>query len=409
MKLFNKKYLAVAVALAATANTGAAFAFADENPIDWTGVGDCHLVDNNFLPPGRGGLEQFDTPPGAAGPAPGGLGQSRGWIGHPCPQLRPNHYAPGQNGNLPGTTTEPGRFFGSVQTLSDDGITHTVVTPQGQFEKRSPFDEPPGANFINTVDSNLVDFLGREMPNTQPSALGSSEYMLHDGNVGLVDIDKTSPADDLDAIIDKIEASYKHGAKISKKDIQFAIDIIEGNTIDRAYSGYPLLHYNGPNKLGLVTPLDAAGNDARVSGLPTVSGVLDVGMIYYDQHIEATVSLIDPSLVQEVPWKINYHVKILTGGIEDFSPMVMAFDAVVDARVSPPIEGRGPFHASMDQSYFPMLEEGKQYDITIKQNKGKHLNLIYTWGWRIHPPRVQVAENALKVAGGLTLLEHEEV
>jgi len=62
-----------------------------------------------------------------------------------------------------------------------------------------------------------------------------------------------------------------------------------------------------------------------------------------------------------------------------------------------PANGRGPFNASMDQSYFPMLDEGKEYHIKIKQTKGKYYNLTYTWGWRIHPPRVQVSENALKV------------
>jgi len=27
---------------------------------------------------------------------------------------------------------------------------------------------------------------------------------------------------------------------------------------------------------------------------------------------------------------------------------------------------------------------------------GKYYNLTYTWGWRNHPPRVQVSENACK-------------
>jgi len=155
------------------------------------------------------------------------------------------------------------------------------------------------------------------------------------------------------------------------------------------------LHYNGPNKLGIVEPIyDENG--------VKVGGQLEVNMIYFDQHIESDTALIDVSQVMDVPWNITYKVNILTGGIEDFSPMVMNFDRN-------PNDTRGPFHASMDQSYFPMLAEGTQYEINIKETYGKHYNLTYTWGWRIHPPRVQVSENANKtIPNGMTLLEVEQ-
>jgi hypothetical protein len=41
----------------------------------------------------------------------------------------------------------------------------------------------------------------------------------------------------------------------------------------------------------------------------------------------------------------------------------------------------------------------------VKMAPGKYYNLTYTWGWRIHPPRVQVSENALKSLGGQTLVQ----
>jgi hypothetical protein len=146
---------------------------------------------------------------------------------------------------------------------------------------------------------------------------------------------------------------------------------------------------NGPNKIKKVEPiLDNEGN--------VVSGNVDVNLIYFGQHIEGDTAFVDPSDVQEVPWTITYHVNILTGGIEDFSPMVMNFNRILGPDGQ---ERRGPFHASMDQSYFPMLDEGTKYTVKIKENKGKYYNLTYIWGWRIHPPRVQVIENALKAGG----------
>src|SRR5205823_10206841 len=38
----------------------------------------------------------------------------------------------------------------------------------------------------------------------------------------------------------------------------------------------------------------------------------------------------------------------------------------------------------------------------------KYYNLTYNWGWRAHPPRVQVTENATKVVAGKTTVQWEE-
>src|SRR5205823_7238039 len=45
--------------------------------------------------------------------------------------------------------------------------------------------------------------------------------------------------------------------------------------------------------------------------------------------------------------------------------------------------------------------------MNVKMPPAKYLNLIYTWGWRRHPPRVQVIENSLKQIAGKGLYEWE--
>jgi len=291
------------------------------------------------------------------------------YMGHPCAQPHPG---------------------ASTQTTSDDGMTTFVETPQGHFDPQDPFAEPPGSNFLMTVDENLRDLSNREMPNTLPST-PDNPYNLHDGPVLTASINPTNPEDDLDKIIDRIERAVERGKKIKKPWVRRGIDILEGNTIrNRAYSGFPMLHYNGPNKVKSVEPIyDDLGN--------LVGGNVDVNMIYFNQHIESDTAFVDPSAVLEVPYTVTYHVNILNRGMEDFSPMTMNFNRMVNPMTGEDI--RGPFHASMDKSFFPMLEEGTRYTVKIKENKGKYFNLIYTWGWRIHPPRVQVIENALKTAG----------
>ncbi|MDT8281835.1 MAG: hypothetical protein RQ982_03370 [Gammaproteobacteria bacterium] len=289
-----------------------------------------------------------------------------GYFGHPCAQPHPGP---------------------SIQTLSADEVTTFVTTPEGQFPAQDPNDEPPGSNFLMTVYENARDLSDREMPNTLPST-PDNPYNLHDGPVLTRAVDKTNPEDDLDSIIDAIKVSAKQG-NFDPALVQRGIDILEGNPVGRAYDGFPMLHYNGPRKTKVVEPIYEDG--------VLVGGNVDVNMIYFNQHIESDTGFIDPSAVQEVPYTVTYNVKILNRGMEDFSPMNMNFNRIVNPMTGEDM--RGPFHVSMDMSYFPMLEEGTEYTVKIKQNKGKYFNLIYTWGWRIHPPRVQVAENALKTAG----------
>src|SRR5262249_40992988 len=157
---------------------------------------------------------------------------------------------------------------------------------------------PRGQNFLLTVDSNMFDSNGQEMLNTEPSR-PSVPYNLMDTPV-ITKIDRTSPADDLTALIEKVRAAAA-GGRVDSASIQFAIHILEGKPIPArpTYSGLPLLHYNGPNKLRKVTPLfDSGGNKT--------GGDVAVHQVWFDEHIESDTSLLDPSLVQDVPWTITY-------------------------------------------------------------------------------------------------------
>jgi len=285
------------------------------------------------------------------------------YMGHPCAQPHPGP---------------------SIQTESDDGLTTFVVTPEGQHAPQDPFLEPPGSNFLMTVYEEARDLSNRVMPNTLPST-PTNPYNLHDGPVLTAAIDKTNPEDDLDEIIDRLEAGGELNPNLLNTLATRGVDILEGNPIDRAYSGFPMLHYNGPNKVSVVEPIF---DDNGV----VIGGNVNVNMIYFNQHIESDTAFIDPKAVLEVPYTVTYNINVLNRGIEDFSPMTMNFNRIVN-----PVTGedmRAPFHVSMDKSFFPMMNEGTRYTIKVKENKGKYFNLTYTWGWRIHPPRVQVAENA---------------
>lgn len=299
------------------------------------------------------------------------------------------------------------------ESVSADGKTTTIITPENTiFAAQDPFAEPPGSNHLPTVYKNVCDGNGVEILNTLPST-PEHPYNLHPDPI-ITPIDKTSPTDDLMMAIKRISKSdreyyedhygrYEDDDRDRRNDkmsvkaaAKLGIDILEGNPVpNRNYSGIPLLHYNGPNKNKRVQPIyNAAGEK--------VGGMVEIHQIWFDNHIEGDTNMVDPSDVLDVPWTIHYKIDTLNRGHEDFAPMVMYFD---DPALSPP--GMPPMpNVLMDQTFFPM-EDGTRTEYMMQMAPGKYYNLSYHWGWRQHPPRVQVVENARKKLGPMTLAEWE--
>lgn len=307
--------------------------------------------------------------PGQCVPTSDGMGGTI-YVGHPCPNPRPA--AP-------------------QQTLQPDGITTKVITGTSIFAEKDPFIDPVNAtNLIPNFDGNLFDGNGVEMENTLPSS-AAHPYNLHDTPT-VSKIPSTSPTDDLLHIFkllkhegkddDDGEGDGEHRRSDEHNPsraglIQRALDILEGNPIpNRLYSGIAVLHYKGPEKVKKVDP---------------VTRNVNIHQIWFDSHIESDAAFIDVSEVKEVPYTITYTVDVLNRGEDDFSPMVMYFD---DPALSPPGMPAMP-HTSMDTTFFPMTD-GTRNVFKMNMPKGKYYNLTYTWGWREHPPRVQVTENAGK-------------
>ncbi len=350
--------------------------------------------------------------------------------GHPHPQPRPS----------PSTVslTQDGTIvFDKAAPITGVPVLH-VKTGSGCFAESNPYLNPPGTNLLPTIYTNAFDGKGNEMLNTLPSpdthkTPPEYPYKLHDKPVvaalcsspqfedcrqipgsPLYDIapnvlySPKSPTDDLLEIFDQIECktnSRNHQRVCSfkkldvnsiEKSLQRGIDVLEGNPLaDRLYSGLPLLHYKAMEKVRAVTPV--VDNNGTVIG-----GNVNIHQVSYDTHIESDVAFLDPTPVADVPWTITYTVDVLSRGNDDFSPFVMYFD---DPTLSPP--GMPPMpHVAMDQTFFNM-EEGTRTIFKIRMAPGKYYNLTYNWGWRAHPPRVQVTENATKKIAGKTLVQWE--
>ena len=279
--------------------------------------------------------------------------------GHPHPQPRP----------------QP-----STQVVSADGVTTVVTTPQGFL--------PVGQHKLQYVDSNIFDGTGAEMVNTLPSRPGSPFHLI-DGQVTETSIGKASPRGDLQGALKNVLDAARSGG-VDQANIKVGLDILEGSiALDRPYAGFPVLHYTGPEKVKRVQPIfDAAG---RKTG-----GDVAIHQIRSDNHIESDTALLDPSAVQDVAWTVTYTIDVLDGGADDFAPFVMYFDSTF-----------GLPHVAMDATFSPAMSDGHRYVVKLKHAPARYYNLTYSWGWHIHPPRVQVTENALKRVGGRTLVDWE--
>ena len=304
-----------------------------------------------------------------------------------------------------------------------DPMTTIVNTASGPDPLNAWHFYPPGnsfgphpTNLLPTVYENAKTCRGNEIPNTL-SSTPDRPYNLHDDPV-VTPIDKTSPTDDLDTIMDRIEAMssphrvcrrFRHGReycfdyprRADYRSIaslaQDAVDIIEGNPLNgwlagRAYQGFPILHYLGGLKTKAVDPATKS---------------VTINQIWYDTHIESDTNYIDPTVVNDEEWTIHYNVKILNRGHEDFAPFAVFFDDPKELNLTdlggPDLTKGGTVmprvpSIALDQTFFPM-EEGLQYSLNMKMPPARFWNLTYHWGWRIHPPRVQVTENVLVPLG----------
>ncbi|SHL20316.1 hypothetical protein SAMN05444414_107125 [Roseovarius marisflavi] len=310
-----------------------------------------------------------------------------------------------------------------TRVISPDGTaTHlttaggTSVFPENPDYPNGDSFTPHPSNMIPTVYENLKSCRGNYIPNTLPST-PENPYNLHDDPI-VTEIDKTSPTDDLDWIMDQIEAMsepygacrsfrgnrhcYKYPRRVDQDQLsklaRHAVDIIEGNDLtgplsNREYEGFPLLHYLGGLKEKAVDP---------------VTKSVTVNQIWYDTHIESDTAYIDPEVVNDEEWTIKYNVKILNRGHEDFAPYAMVFDDPKELNLTdvggPDLTQGGTRVARIpnvgfDQTFFPM-QEGLMYTLNMKMPPARFWNLSYHWGWRNHPPRVQVVENVLVPIAG---------
>ena len=285
-----------------------------------------------------------------------------------------------------------------------NGIKEPVLSALMQRDVRMPHTNQVVNGDIANVVNIKVD-----------KALGSKSILGHE-------ITKiSSPHKDLLDLITKLSDSAKIGV-IDKENAIEIKEILLGTTSGRIYDGFQLLNFNRWNDPTI--PQSAFPDDVVIGEYKTKkirhsgeselnfkkSGIgvnpnimddeedevtiweVDVNMFWYDQQFDSDTFFIYVPIInsqKNVPslddtLRINYHIYSLVD--EDFAPAQVLFDADPGKEFPGGSSVRLPYKG--EDTVWVDIKRNSVTHITVQHSALRFLRGVYTWGWRVHPPRV---------------------
>ncbi len=287
--------------------------------------------------------------------------------------------------------------------LFESGIKDPVLSALMEREIIAPHTK----QIVNGRLANLIS------ANVEP-ALGAKSILQNE----IVKV--SNPHEDLRNALSNLSDKSKKG-EISIDDAKEIKDILLGTTSGKIYDGFALLNFNRWNEDSIpdsAFPEDAVKGEyktkkVRHSGIternfkkpaeganPDVLDEedevniweVDVNMIWYGQQFDSDTFFIHIPIVNSVTnvpsqddtLRINYHIYSLID--EDFAPTQVLLDADPGVESKEGGSVRLP-HKGEDTVWIP-VEKNTVSHITVQHTAFRFLRGIYTWGWRLHPPRI---------------------
>ncbi len=261
-----------------------------------------------------------------------------------------------------------------AQNANDPGVLEPAMTATTGAEVRIPHtDQAEGRHLLNVV--------GRVRSR---SAQGMRSIMGH--TITRV----TSPNADMREALKDMEDAAKNGdTPAMQAAAQELMDILLGNTQGRIYDGFAMLNYNRgayladqePGEYKMKRLRDTGLTETGIDGEPRKIWEADVNLLYYDGQIDSDAFLlVVPEEAHEFdPIRINYTIYSLER--EDFSPTVVMMDYRLDRSVQFPFKGL--------DAVWTKIGGGEVTKLTVAYPPNRLMRGVYTWGWRVHPPRIQ--------------------
>ncbi len=280
--------------------------------------------------------------------------------------------------------TLPGLMIGGVLTATtasgievdpnSPGVLEPVLSALEDREVRIPHTDQIVDGLQGTVVGN-VNFL---------DAKDTSSLLGHS-----INSDK-SPNEDMARALKALSRAAKKGqANKMRSSAQDLMDILMGTTQGRIYDGFSMLNFNRgayvadqvPGEYKMKRLRDTGLTETGIDGEPRKIWEIDVSMLFYDGQIDSdTFLMLVPQEAHEFDTvRVNY--RIYSTVREDFSPTVVMMDKRMPGSVQFPFKG-------LDSVWIP-FSNSEVVEFTMALPPLRLQRGIYTWGWRVHPPRIQ--------------------
>jgi len=217
-----------------------------------------------------------------------------------------------------------------------------------------------------------------------------------------------SPNDDMrQALADLAAAAQAGNQPAMQAAAQELEDVLLGTTQGRIYDGFSMLNFNrwkhpdiGPADFPpTAVPEEYKMKVVRDTGETFVSPFdgevrkiweADVHMLYYDGQIDSDTFLLHFPVDVHPDDTVRLNYRIFSLVEEDFSPTLVMLDHREALNtVNFPFKG---FDAVWI-AFFP----GQVLNVTVNYPPARMVRGVYTWGWRVHPPRIQFLQPTYEI------------
>ncbi len=254
------------------------------------------------------------------------------------------------------------------------GVLEPVLTAVENREVRIPHTDQVIDGLSGTVVGDVVFHRASDTTSLLGQAIGSTNSPNRD------------MGDALKALSRAARAGDSAGMQTQATDL---LSILMGTTQGRIYDGFSMLNFNrgsfvpghvsGEYKMKRLR--DTGLTEEGIDGQPRKIWEIDISMLYYDGQIDSdTFLMVVPVEAHEFDTvRVNY--RIYSTVREDFSPTVVMLDRRLPGSVQFPFKG-------LDSVWIP-FSNNEVVEFTMQLPPLRLQRGVYTWGWRVHPPRIQ--------------------
>lgn len=286
---------------------------------------------------------------------------------------------------LASTTTV--RSTTKAQDPNDPGILEPALTATQQKEVRIPHtDQASGSTLLNLVG-----------PVKSFDARGEASL------TGQLIVNTDSPNRAMYDSLDALQRAAEKGRTAEMKAAaQSLLDILLGNTQGYIFDGFSMLNFNRgayvPDQMPGEYKMKMVKWDGEMQ--PGMDGQMrkvweaNVSLLFYDGQIDSDTFLLRIPVDADEFDMIRLHYRIYSLEREDFSPTVVLQDYRLPGSVQFPFKG-------LDSVWVP-FNGGEITEMTVDYPPVRLMRGIYTWGWRMHPPRVQFIQPVFEIVNAHT-------